>query len=340
MGHYVLNPGSALLWDIKNDKKTELLHEQGEELLGFSVSPDHKWLVYDGRKNSRRDRVIVTDSNGKVLRNIDGYNWFFPLGWLNNQNLAIWMLSDVTDGPPFPTLVYNPFTRDSKLVMPDYPDIYWWHIPNWASTLTVYDPSANFVVYITQAGNENGNGSVVLWDINAKHEIVKLKDLAVINNNNAPLWSPNGQEFLIDAKLENHSSFELYAINLQGTIQQLTHFENLTDQPTSANLTLWNYSWSGDGRYIAFWYRIGAGKAAQLVLLDTLNNNIKDLCVKSYWHFPPIWSPDNEQFLVDGFLLNESETTNYKTLLVDINDNYVVKIAEDVLPEGWLLDEH
>lgn len=65
---------------------------------------------------------------------------------------------------------------------------------------------------------------------------------------------------------------------------------------------------------------------------------MKDLCIKSYWHFTPVWSPDNEQLLVDGFI-NDSETTKYQVLLVDINENYVVEIAEDVLPEGWLLDK-
>lgn len=339
VGHYVLNPGSAFLWDIKNDEKTELLHEQNEELLGFSVSPDHKWLVYAGRMyDGSSDRVIVTDFNGKTIRNIDAYNWFFPLGWLDNQKLAIWMLSDVTDGPPFPTLIYNPHTRDSKLIMPDYPNISVWRSIAWSETMTVYDPTLSFVIYVTLP-DPTGSGDVVLWNLEEQKEVVRLKHLYVLRNNNAPLWSPDGQEFIIDANLEGYPSFELYSINLQGEIQQLTHFDDLAGQQTVANLTLWNYSWSGDGRYIAFWYRIGDGKAAQLALLDTLNNNIKDLCIKSYWHFNPIWSPDNEQFLVDG-LLNESETTNYQTLLVDINDNYVVKIAEDVLPEGWLLNEH
>jgi len=27
-------------------------------------------------------------------------------------------------------------------------------------------------------------------------------------------------------------------------------------------------------------------------------------------------------------------------MVVDIKGNYAVKIAKDVLPEGWLLDEH
>lgn len=49
VGHYVLNLGAAYLWDIKNNEKVNLLHENDEELAGFFVSPNHKWLGYQGR---------------------------------------------------------------------------------------------------------------------------------------------------------------------------------------------------------------------------------------------------------------------------------------------------
>ena len=332
LGYLVLHPGSAYMWDIKNDQKIDVFREKDEELLSFFTSPNRKWFVYSARKyDGTGHRIAIMGHDGKLIRNIARHGWLAPLGWQDDKNLAVWVLDNAKYGLPFPTLIYNPFTRDSKLIPPDYPNISVWRSISWPETQTVYDPSLRYVVYVTNP-DSTGISDVILWRIQDKKELARLKHLVVLRNNNAPLWSLNGQEFLIDAKLEGHLSFELYTIKLDGEVEQLTNFEHFMPQQ---HIELWDYSWSGDGRYIAFWYDIDNQGDYQLAILDTSNSQISNLCLSSKWHDAPIWSPDNKQFLVNIVNENDDLDKNH-VLLIDFQNESFAEIATGVLAEGWL----
>jgi Tol biopolymer transport system component len=69
---------------------------------------------------------------------------------------------------------------------------------------------------------------IALWDIQNKKRVSFLS-LAYPSEAEVrqPIWSPDGQKFVIGAILENHRTLDLYAVNRKGEIQQLTYFEDL-----------------------------------------------------------------------------------------------------------------
>jgi len=293
---YILNPDTAYLWDVRNNTKRELLHEKGDELRGFSVSPNKKFLMYFAR--GYNERVTIVDTNGKVIRNIvNGYNWFHPIGWLNSEQVAIWMLSDVGNGIPFPTLIYNPFTKDSDFLMPNYPNIYNWHLTDWTDTLTVYNPNLSLVVYPV-GGHSNIKNGIVLWNLKEQKQVAFLSLAFPEINARQPIWSSDGQKFIIGAKLESHQTIELYMVTSSGEIKQLTHFEELAHRKEMTKVELWDYSWSNDGHFIAFLYRPDKQKPLQLALLDVLSGQMTNMCISAPVTETIIWSPDNTQFLI------------------------------------------
>jgi hypothetical protein len=82
-------------------------------------------------------------------------------------------------------------------------------------------------------------------------------------------------------------------------------------------------------------------KNYQLALLDTATEQLRDLCItnqNSEFIATPIWSPDNTQILVGGFINENMPIDNYQVILVSIQDNYAVGIAKDLIPEGWLIN--
>ncbi len=333
---FVLNPDTAYLWDVKNNTKIELPHEKGEELSGFSVSPNKKFLLYAARGNAEAERATVVDTNGKIIRNVvNGYNWFFPTGWLNDDQIAIWMRSDVSYGVPFPTLIYNPFTKDTKFLMPNYSNIYNWHLTDWADTLTVYDPSLSFVIYPV-GGHSNVKNGIALWDLKDEKQVAFLPLAPPEINARQPIWSSDGQKFIIGAKLENHQAIELYMVTSRGEIKQLTNFEELVQRKEMTDVELWDYSWSNDGHFITVLYRPDKQGPLQLTLLDVFSGQLTNLCITTPVTGTIVWSPDNTQFLITHLTNKGENIDDYRVLLVDIKDSYIVEIAKGVVSAGWL----
>lgn len=333
-----VNPGPTFLWDIKNDIKTDLTFRKGAELYGFLVSPDHRFFVYEERKD--RDRIIIRNSAGLLIRTVYDIHYFLPESWLDNQHIAIWSLDQKFYGIPFPTYIYDPFAQDSRLIQPDYPNITIWDSYLWPETETIYSPDQKYVVYATMP-DETGAGDIVLWDIEKQKQIVSINHAYMeLNNINPPLWSPDGQEFIIDARVDENENIELYSINLGGELKKLTNFNLHLNEQQKKEFEIWNYSWSGDGQYIAFWYRLEKNEPAHLAILEIQNRKLRGLCVSSRSHFDPIWSIDNNQLLVEGYFNDEDVPyEKYKVNIIDIKDNYVVEIARDVIPAGWLVSE-
>lgn len=341
LNHYVLNPDGAYLWNLETNTKIEMFRQDGEEFRGFSVSPDHNWLVhsaltYDGTSQ----RITVMDVKGKIIRNVvDADGWLDPISWLDEEHIAISTLNYSKDGPPFPTLIYNPFTKDVKFLQPDYPNIYWWNLPYWESTLTSYDPSASLVLYPIM-GYANIEEGVVLWDVN-NHWQVNLLPISSPSYVHKPIWSADGQKFLLGVVMKDHQTPELYIGNRDGTLQQLTRFEDLVTTGHLTSFTFSNYSWSSDNRYIAFWYKIDEQDTSQLAILDTKTSQVGNLCVtdsnkSASGITTPIWSPDDAKILVTGFINKDIPTDQYHAILIDIEKDYMVEIAENLIPEGWL----
>src|SRR5262249_23189443 len=143
----------------------------------------------------------------------------------------------------------------------DERQIYPRHFPNLYSDLYVsgvlppyfpieaYDPTLTRVVYpylkIDQSGQETSEG-FRLWDIIGRRTLVDLPALASMTG---LVCSDEGSFFAVVALPDFPNGYpELFRVSRNGSIRQLTDLEAFGGDISSNS-----YSWSHDGRYLAFW---------------------------------------------------------------------------------------
>jgi hypothetical protein len=304
------------------------------EIYLTSVSPNRKILAYIDATGSYENWNLVITKNLSELIIIPWEKDWLGLGnWLDNEHIVIRrkrepLLASV--------IVLNPFTGERKEILPDYPDIEtiyyaaeWW--------LPVYDPTLTYVVYPRIAQDER----IVLWDLQKEQAITYLT-----SHNNPygllPVWSSDGQHFVMALEdmyipsLE-YLAYELYLADCDGNVERYTYLTTYYNYL----LRLDSYSWSPDNKQVAFHvaYSWGEGKMPedQLAVLNTETREVTIFYLPgSFPHHEPVWSPDGQQLLIDGYFYTEPETGIYWTIMLDILKGYAVKIAKNSFPVGWL----
>ncbi len=101
------------------------------------------------------------------------------------------------------------------------------------------------------------------------------------------------------------------------------------------------YSWSPDGKYLAFWLESVQNQVikATLAVLDMASGDVTDYCLSAgnvrtmmLLSYPLIWSPDGKSLVT---IVNRDEGEDFDTVLVDLDGGFAVKIAENLTPGGW-----
>jgi hypothetical protein len=183
----------------------------------------------------------------------------------------------------------------------------------------------------------------VLWEIKTNQEIALLPTYGVRRK---PEWSPDGKQVamvkaLTDTVVDKPGDQELFSLNREGAATRLTYLTEYYDR-----VELGQFSWSPDGRYIAFGLyaepfqspdvspQDGLENVARLAVLDTHSHVVTNYCVPIYYGWiSPIWSPDSQQLLIEDV----TEVGKSLVYLVDIQQGFAAKIAEDVSPQGWMV---
>jgi Tol biopolymer transport system component len=208
----------------------------------------------------------------------------------------------------------------------------------------VYDPTVTKVLYV---GRDLSKLSIVLRDIQKNDEIFRQTILNM--GGQTPIWSPDGKQAIVNLALENvgekpsENLEELYSITKDGGINQETRFSTHFDQSTFA------YSnWSPDGTKVAFlvnlqpfqypilypdqekniYYRLG--------ILDTVGINSTNYCLPGENSYPPIWSPDGKEIAL-SYSYESTPPNKGHAYIFDINKRSIERIAENVVPLGWML---
>jgi dipeptidyl aminopeptidase/acylaminoacyl peptidase len=231
-----------------------------------------------------------------------------------------------------------------RVLRAEYPQIFTdYPVPNWDQWgVTVYDTSLTRVVYAYDS-LERFDAGFTLWDVPNKRALATVPATSLINT---PRWSPDGSRFVVAANTGTEAgwlSFELYSAGRDGDVQRLTY---LTEH--YAKVFIQNYTWSPDGRWIAFWLVadpegvpfIEHGQA-QLALLDTTTGQVTNTCLPGEHDAsaaparvpPPLWSPDSRQLVLE----NSTADGKSRVILVDLASGVAAVIAENVRPEGWML---
>jgi hypothetical protein len=316
------------------------------------ISPDQKYLAYSSRQENQNS-IVILDVNGDQVRKISIEEVVSDFNWLNNESVILDFWGKPDDQLDVLTVI-NIQTGERKQLSPDYPEIYFGNILSqwgfYTSSETVYDPTLTRVIYPA----ERGKFALALWDLVHNRLVVDFEKWSW--GKTAPLWSPSGDRavVLVDAKInteEDHIfdrepffySYDFFAIQRDGAIERLTY---LSDYFFSVNIYDF-FSWSPDGRYLAFWMSLSPDdphnvndyielpyKDLHFAVLDTNTGKIVSFGnLGDKWLNKPIWSPDGMQILVNS---GAEERQNNRGFLIDLASNQVIQIVKGAYLVGWL----
>lgn len=333
-----------------NGNKVFLPRNDDEILSSWAVSPNHQWVAYyaENATNEDASRLIILGANGDQLlsKPVSKREWWAIDSWADNEYLLIdkyQSLPDISLATPLPVIVFNPFTGDEDELTPSYPDMvnlyptFDWQ--EYGFSAAGYDPTLTLVAYA------RNDGKVVLWDIQANHEITTIQGAASFGN--GPVWLSNGSRFIIDSipgvttsPAEDFWKEELYTVSRAGETIRMTY---LTNQFTGVSIS--GYQWSPDGSHVAFWLTVkpdyfpglpsGLPTVDRLAILDMANQQVTLYCIPGTSDISRIvWSPSGKQLLV-----NHMRGASYDTVLVDIEEGFAAKVAENAIPLGWMVSE-
>lgn len=347
---------------VRNDTGTFLLNmvtnqsvqiaEAGENLGEFMISPDTKNLAFastslasDGSIDQRY--MVIVDANGQRQKVVPWEEkWFGILAWTNDNRLLLSyddpdLKASGKQSTLFAYLVFDPFSGEQEILLPNFPEyIHDAKIPFWDGWFgAVYDPTLTRVIYPHTMQTPDGFFTFALWDLSKRsivaslekvyHELMSLSIAASM-----PVWSPDGSQvaFIGHGIDINQPEFELYRVSRDGQVEQLTHLSSIS------LLRGMTFSWSPDGGKIAMLMDSGVG-VSHVSVLDVETKDVTDYCIPIKMgmggeeFYPPIWSPDGQQFLV----IDWAEDGHSRIILVDIDQNFAAQIAENVEPLGWMV---
>jgi hypothetical protein len=291
--------------------ETFISQKEYDIFLGISgnqmMSPDrrHAAIIRDVTEISEKGKYLIgTNGKTKTITNMEVLNARGIAYWLNDKQILFYPTGHIY--PLGTLLLYNPFSRQLKIVQPTFPDLidgYFYQVPNWGSAPIApkYDPYLKRVVYYKLNADEK---AISLWNLESKTEIWKreLMSDTAIPWSSEPAWSPDGSQFAIflpDA--ERHETLELTLVDRDGK-------EKIIHDPTISKWVTWGggITWSPDGRYLSLYIE---------EYLSVVRPLVYDLTLKQTWdpgvieiRDQPmsgnpggvIWSPDSKQFLVNN----------------------------------------
>jgi len=311
-------------------------------LLGnFHVTPDRDWMIFkygNSTENTEKDYLVLSTTNVSEKRVVPYYSQIWTntiIGWAaDNENLMI----VPRNWPSYTLYLFNPFTGNQQLVEPDF-------LPagreisenSWAvfGLSVAYDPTFTRVVY------REDEDTMVLWDLEDEKETWRIDDPATMEDN-APIWSPDGSYFVIldnfteRPDLLDQEPYQIVIIDRNGNefwrSEELPFFTRMRSTAT--------VSWSPDSKYLLYhWINMEENDLHTFVLnIDSFEET-----EYSFWGKGPVWSPDNNQFIIKqwSFGLDWNEVGDFPCVVLDIESGETIYIScNDTLhPVAWLNNE-
>lgn len=331
----------------------------------MAVSPDRTRLAY---WDIGRNAVIITDPTGVDLKVIpDPDERYSPTQWISKDQLVLGYRRREWNDPFIleSLIIMNPFTGEQMEFLPELPNIY--SILNaisWGDYFGSRMVPNSSVSYFVYPAREDVDIALILWDIQAQEEIARVFQFYLDTGITAgtPQWSSDGSQFISSAQLRyvidpSDKSFqpikfveenlrnayinvnddlpylggsELILVDTTGSIKRLSFLTTEYIPIESA------WSWSPNGRWVAFWLQIRAEdnkySDPQLAILDVETGEVTNTCLRG--KSQPVWSPDSKQLAIHSYQENEYYPD---IILLDIDEGIAVTIARDASIGGWLV---
>ena len=262
-----------------------------------------------------------------------------PYYWLDNERVVLTKRRSSTEDvfTLFSLVIWNITSREQQELLPEgYPNIVKdTQMPLWSlHSNALVHPSLKYALYVKT------RISLVLWDRETEMEIGRVYFPQI---ESIPRWSPDGMFFVTSASpqqatgigkevvinfddgLPNDGSADLLIGDLTGKLQRLT-FYAVDDTAVEDE---WFFTWSPDGKKIAFNLVSYPERSSRLVVYSLETNEAIDYCFQSDGE--PLWLPDSQQLLV-----TQMTDSQYEAFLVDTTNGLAYSIAEDAEAKGWL----
>jgi hypothetical protein len=323
--------GSIILWKMQGaDHSYAVNMETGVRSIlpddwnwwEWAISPDEHWLTL--QKDEDESTIQVLDPKGEVQATVHlEEDWGYS-GWWDNERFEIYKLID-RDNKIYSLITLNPFTGNRQDFPAEYPDIYTlgaYFFP------LAYDPALTRLIYPYHTKGEMG---FRLRDVDGGQTLAVVP--SIISLSSGPRWSPDGQQALVIGlpDFPNFGYFEFYTISRSGEVARLTDLGAYKAKISKNRFS--SYSWSPDGRYIAFWITIDEDPVERLAVLDVSTHSVVNYCVpglKPLGAYPPIWSSDSQQMVV------YDPSLEGPVVVVDIKQKRAAAIGMYLEPEFWL----
>jgi hypothetical protein len=340
--------GPSYIWDLETGDKWELsIEEDYQRIDYFAISPDNSLLACwietaDGVTSFLR----IVDNQGQILsETAHSYKeWFGMIDWYDDEHL-MFDENNYTDSldreSPGPFVVYNPFTQKtvamlSSRVLPDAP-FYSPGIPSWGGhyySQMVLSPDHKSIAYLQaplQLGFYNYDEQKLISSIDPN-----------TSDFGPPDWSQDGTFFVVDVDVDTRPYYgfvgkEFFLANINGDVERLTYLAN-----TYEKVEISGFQLSPDGKTIAFNLLTDETDSEfRVAIFDLETKNLvvfENLVSFKFPDYnpcrPPVWSPTSTQFMATIY---KDDGEGFRTVLVDIEDGFIIELAEDVKPVGWML---
>jgi hypothetical protein len=312
----------------RDDSSSELLNKLAQPYLyepgsnqkmaihgiNFAISLDRNMYAY---RLADQNKIFVSNKNNQILATIDSQD--FITRWTKNGVLV----ETFMEGGSKITFL-NPFTGEKKTLQEDFPNRYIIDYAHWGIGRNVYyDPQLNMALYL--AKNENNSKYISLWNVSANKEIGRISEIIQDDSQDAE-WSTDSKQVIIRFWKENNQVY-LFSIHQDGHLESLFLDGELSKQDAI------QYSLSSNSKKLALWLFNETSQKWEIAVLDMQTKRVVNCCIESkYFPNVPIWSPNSSSLL---FQIDE-DTANTSTVLIDLDKNIAVQIAENAKAVGWL----
>jgi hypothetical protein len=274
----------------------------------FFVSPDRTSFVYHiFNDENNDDLLVVADRNGETL----------ATHLIGPFQIESWERNGVIFSNYAGVSYFNPYTVETKGLRDDFPNRYQpIDIGRGLYGEVHYDPSLTKALYFArESQSDQVHYYIAIWDTLNEKEIARYLILPLMDRYSLVDWSLDGQEAIF-------FDGSLVSLHINGEVETL-----LANGSPS-------FALSPDGKKLAFWLTDQDWKNWSLSVFDRETKTITDYCIKSVYFpaYPPLWSPDSQNLVI----YPSDDLDNTEAILIDREQNFAVRIAENAKPVGWL----